>query len=230
MKTTILILASIIIGQVGFSQTKNYIDQPFLETSASVDTMVTPDRIYLTIIINEADSKNKVSVEELENSMAGVLKESGVEIKKQLTLSDMSSNFKKYFLKQKDILKYKTYVLEVYDAVTAGGVISGLESVGISNVNVDRVEYSAIESIKIELRSKAVLKAKAQADAMLLPLKQKTGSAIFISDGYSNVNYNSRIIAEVQYAPATRQKVKPIDIDFEKIKIQSEISVKFKIE
>ncbi len=44
------------------SQTKNFIDKAYLETSAKVDTLVKPDIIYLDIIISEKDSKNKVPI------------------------------------------------------------------------------------------------------------------------------------------------------------------------
>ena len=49
-----------------FSQEKNFIDLPYLETSAKCDTLVTPDRIFLKIVISEKDTKGKISVEELE--------------------------------------------------------------------------------------------------------------------------------------------------------------------
>lgn len=49
-----------------FSQTKNFIDLPYIETAAKVDTLVVPDRIYLNISIAEQDTKGKIAVEELE--------------------------------------------------------------------------------------------------------------------------------------------------------------------
>ena len=115
MKNLLSIIALYIVSFV-FSQTKNFIDQPYLETSAKVDTLVTPDRIYLDILISEKDTKDKKSIEELEILMEERLKSIGIDIKKQLTLNDLASNFKKYFLKNTDILKTKSYSLIVYDA------------------------------------------------------------------------------------------------------------------
>ena len=66
-KLTLLFL--IILSSKSISQTKNFIDLPYIETSARVDTLVIPDRIYLKIIISEKDTKNEKSVEELENLM-----------------------------------------------------------------------------------------------------------------------------------------------------------------
>ena len=58
MKKSILIFAFVMMQTLVFGQ-KNFLDQPYIETSAKEDTLVTPDRIYLSITISEADSKNK---------------------------------------------------------------------------------------------------------------------------------------------------------------------------
>jgi len=72
MKNTLLLILFLLAVNKTFAQ-KNYIDQPFVETSAKVDTLVIPDRIYLTIIISEKDTKGKTSVEELESKMVNKL-------------------------------------------------------------------------------------------------------------------------------------------------------------
>ncbi len=217
----------------GFSQTKNFIDQPYLETTTKVDTLVSPDKIYLNIVISESDTKGKISVEELENKMADQLKSIGIDIDQQLKLVDLASNFKKYFLKQKDVLKSKNFTLEVYDAFTAGKVMVGLEKIGISNIKIKRTDYSKIEDLRIELKSKAILRAKEQGEALLEPLGQKLGKAIYISD------FNRNFIGSLQgkaagiqmaYDSEKSKNIDPLDIQFEKIKVQIEINVKFIIE
>ena len=101
MKTIGLTLILALLTVQSYSQTKNFIDQPYLETTSVVDTLVVPDRIYLSILITEADTKGKVSVEELENRMNNKLIALGIDTKKQLSLADVTSNFKKYFLRTK---------------------------------------------------------------------------------------------------------------------------------
>ena len=230
MKITFVLLL-LLASFIGFCQTKNFIDLPYLETSAKVDTLVTPDRIYLSILITEKDTKGKTSVEELENKMAVALKKLNINLDKQLTLSDLSSNFKKYFLKQQDVLKSKAYNLLVYDAVTAGKVILALEEIEISNVNLEKTEYSKMEELKITLKSKAVQKAKANAIAMVMPLKQNIGNAIFITD-LGNMFYQQQDLAGIRIRGMSKvnEEFQPIDIEFEKIKVESEVKVTFKIE
>jgi uncharacterized protein len=231
-KITITIIL-FIISSVGISQTKNFIDQPYLETTSKVDTLITPDRIHLSILITEKDTKGKISVEELENKMANVLSSIGINLEKQLTLSDLSSNFKKYFLKQKDVLKTKSYSLLVYDALTAGKVIIAMERINISNVSINETEYSKIEELKLYLKSKAVEKAKLNAKSMVAPLNQKVGKAIFISDltNISNMLQGRAAGIVIRGAASIKNyEYKPIDISFQKIKVESEVTVKFIIE
>ena len=49
----------ILIFSKSFSQSKNFIDQAYLETETEVDSLIVPDRIYITIMLNESDTKNR---------------------------------------------------------------------------------------------------------------------------------------------------------------------------
>jgi uncharacterized protein YggE len=234
MKKLGLLLIIAILSLQGYSQEKNFIDQPYLETTAIVDTLVVPDRIYLSILITEKDTRGRTSVEELENRLNTKLIGLGIDTKKQLTLSDVTSNFKTYFLKGTDVLKNKAYTLLVYDAETAGKVIVGLESIEISNVFLTKTEYSKLEELKIDLKQKAVLKAKKQAESMLKPLNQIVGKALYISDLNSNItNALQGRVAGIQirgYSSYKAEEYKPIYIEFQKIKIESAVTIKFGIE
>ena len=209
-----------------FSQTKNFIAQPYIKTTATVDSLVVPDRIYLTILIDEKKTRGRTSIEELENKMNVKLKELGIDTDKQLSLADLGSNFKRYFIRKTDIQKNKLYQLLIYDAQTAWKAIVGLESIGISNVNLKKIEYSKIEELKIYLKQKSVLKAKKQAEAMLQPLDQKLGKVLYISDTKANI---SKRQTEYRYS-RLKEEHKPIDIEFEKIRVESTVNVNFAIE
>ena len=224
----------ILVCAKSLSQTKNFIDLPYIETSAKVDTLVIPDRIYLNISITEKDTKGKISVEELETKMNEKLKSLGIATEKQLTLNDLSSNYKKYFLKQQDILKNKNYTLLVFNAKVAGKVIIALEEIEISNVILEKTEYSKAEEMILTLKSEAIIKAKNQAIAMTKPLNQKVGNAIYISDFSNIVNMLSGRVSGIQIRGARsleeKEKYEPINIEFEKIKIETEVKATFKLE
>ena len=220
-----------LIGLHSWGQTKNFIDQPYLETTAEVDTLVVPDRIFLGIVIRESDTKDRKSVEELERKMETQLKTLGIDTEEQLTLSDFATNFKDYFLRKTGVQKSKAFTLLVYDALTAGKVIQALESVGIANVDFQRAEVSELASLKVMLRKKAVSKALMQAKAMLEPLDQKAGKALYISDLNTGIVYGWQTrAATMDMAMAKRESYEPINVDFQKVRVSSTVNVKFAIE
>ncbi|MDR0682984.1 MAG: SIMPL domain-containing protein [Dysgonamonadaceae bacterium] len=231
----ILILFLITISGTVFAQTKNFIDLPYIETSASVDTLVVPDRIYLSIILTEKDTKGKISLEEFEQRMIKKLIETGIDLSKQLEVSDLSSDYKKYALKRKDILKAKTYSLLVYDAKTAMKVLVELEKEEISNISLEKTEHSQIENLKLELKNKAVYKAKQNALYMAEVLNQKVGSAVYISDlgskDFDRDVFEGRLAGIVVSGYSAKKfDSEDIDIEINKIKIKVEVNVKFKLE
>ncbi len=230
-KMRILAIAVLLIVQYGYSQSKNYIDQPYLEIQAKADTLVIPDKIYIGITISETDSKGKYSVEELENKMHKKLKSLGIDTQDNLVLKDASSNFKKYFLKRQDVHKTKSYSLLVNDALTVGKVLQGMESIGLANVYLEKVMYSKEEELNMILSGRAISKAKKQATYIVQPLGQTIGKAMHV---YVNTNHNSYRnmradeMAVVSYG--ANSKSAPLAIDFEKIKYSRSVSVKFKLE
>jgi len=233
LSRTILICLCALITQTIFGQMKNFIDQPYLETMATVDTMVTPDHIYLSITILESDTKGKKTIEELEPEMAKKLKSIGIDLDKQLSLSDFSSNFEKYFLKRQGIMQSKNYELLVYDAATAGQVMYELEQVGISNVNLARAEYSKIDELKIDLRVKAIKKARADSETIAESIDQKLGKAIYISDMntyFAPMHVEGRMMKNQMAGAADMEMYQPVPMEFQKLKFQAQIQAKFILE
>ncbi len=211
------------------AQTKNFLDIPYLETSARVDTLVTPDKIYLSITITEKDSKGRKSVEEQENKMAQAFRAMGINLEKQLFIKDLSSNFKKYFLRQKDVLKSKRFSLLVYSGKQAGDALAALEKLDIANTYLEKTEYSKMEDLELELKSKAVKKAKKKADALTAPLNQKVGAALHILDNTvpSYPRTYARQKLNVYAEAAVDRTAEPLDVDFEQIKVETSVNVKF---
>lgn len=234
MKNQQLSIITLFICAMSFAQTKNFIDQPYLETTAVVDTLVNPDKIFLKIHISEKDSRDKVSLESLESNMISTLEKMEVNLENQLSLINLGSNFKKFFLRNKGILKSKSYKLEVDSASKASEVLIKLEQVGISNINLDRVEYSKIEDLKLQLKSKALVKAKKQAEYMIEPLQQSLGKALYISDGGSNRYYDIsddlEEIVIVGYASERNNSFEASNIQFKKIKVEISVKVKFALQ
>jgi uncharacterized protein YggE len=212
------------------SQTKNFIDQPYIEVSGSADTLVTPNEIYIRIVLSEKDTRDRVSIEELEQKMVAALKDVGLETEKDLTTSDMTCNFKFYLFKSKDIIKIKVYTLKVTDAVTASQVFIKLEEIGVSNTSIDRVDHSDLDNFKNKMRTKAIVNAKERAIALTKPLNQTVGSAIFINEGDNVSQQLQGRVAGIQIRGISsfNDSFKALPkIEFEKINIVANVNARF---
>ena len=236
MKKSFLIFVMFFVWNL-FSAQKNFLDQPYIEVSASVDTLVVPDRIYVSITLNEADSKNKKSVEEQEKQLETILKKLKINTDKDLSVLGYSSDFKKYFLKGQNILKTKKYSLLVRDAYTLGNVIISLEEAGISNTEVEKVEYSKSKELLLELKSEAVKRSRITADKLVKPLNQKAGKALYISDtnyggieDYEYVTVRNIALQEMDYKKESASEEFLRKLDFQKIKFSTTVYVKYQLD
>ena len=232
MKNFITIIALLIVNFT-FSQSKNFIDQPYLETSAEADTLVIPDRIYLKITISENDTKNKKSVEELENKMVQKLKNLGIDTNKQLLLNDLESGYKKYVLKSTDVMKTKSYDLLVFDGLTAGKVIQELEKEEIANIQLLKTQHSQQEKILADLKKRAIIKAKKNANNIANAIGQKAGNAIFISDLKVTLPTNPNLFLNTSFgynSQKQKEEFEPADLNFRKIGFSASLSANFKLE
>jgi hypothetical protein len=234
MKKIILLLV-VFSSALLHSQEKNFIDKPYLEVQGKADTLVTPNRIYIDVLISEKDTKGKKSVEELESEMLSKLKSLSIDTEKNVTMQDMMSNYQKFFLKQTDIQKAKSYSILVYDAKSTAKVFIGLEEVGISNVRIDKLEHSEESKLQLLMNTKAMENAKANAISFTKPLGQNVGKALLINQGKNNFyRGNNKLLIRGVALQDSGYKTKAQDynenIEFEKITIASDISVRFALE
>ena len=65
----------------------------YIQVYGRAEKEITPDEFYLQIVINERDSKGKISVESQQREMIAALKRAGVDVEKQLKVANLSSEF-----------------------------------------------------------------------------------------------------------------------------------------
>jgi uncharacterized protein YggE len=224
------VLAFMLSTLLANAQTKNFIDQPYIEVNGSADTLVTPNEIYIRIMLSEKDTRDRVSIEELEQKMVDALKGLGLNTEKDLTTADMTSNFRYYVLKSKDVIKTKLYMLKVTNAVTASQVFIKLEETGISNTSIDRVDHSDLGNLKNKMRTRAITDAKERAIALTKSLNQVAGPAIYIAEA-DNISQQLQgrvpgLLIRDSYSSNFATKELP-KIEFEQIRVMANVNVKF---
>lgn len=198
---------------------------------------IIPDQIYLKIILDEKDLKSKITLEDLEKSMIKELGTLGIDVKKDLAIIDLSSNFKYYFIKESKIYQSKEYELMVKDAASAGKVIQNIEELGISNVSISRVDHSNIKEFQRQVKINALQIAKEKANELVIAIDQSLGRALYIQelDNMQVINRLSGKAAGVTSNIIVRgNSLDEIEsnqpaIEFEKIKLQYSILTRFEI-
>jgi hypothetical protein len=86
-----------------------------------------------------------------------------------------------------------------------------------------------MDELELELKTRAVKKAKLKANALTKPLGQKVGSALHIADNSQPYypRYNQAPMMEMKAVSADMGQAQPLDIDFEKIRVETTVNVKF---
>lgn len=227
MKKLIFSVILIMISGFTFAQSgeKNFIDQPYIEVTGTAEMEIVPDMIYLKIVINETDIKGKVSLESLENKMKQRLGDLGIDVSKDLSVEDLSSNYIKYFLKEKDVVASREYVLLVHDAATAGKAVKALSEENISNISLLKVDHSQMAQKRFDLRLEALKTAKIKADAMAKSIGQSVGKAIYITENNSYMPY-TQSNSNMLFLEGGMQREEP-ELSFKNISIKSSVVAKF---
>jgi uncharacterized protein YggE len=231
MKMILGFLTMMLLSTTINAQVKSFLDLPYLEVNGNADTMVTPNEIWINITINEADVKNKISLEEQERKMVSALKGMGINTEKDLVTSGMQSDFRFYVLKQKDVMKSKEYKLKVGDAVTATKVFIKLEEIGIANAAIERVGHSEMEKLQNICRSSAILNARQKALALTQPVGATLGGLLHVADfSGSDSGLGDRLMLRVRGVSTMADNEEELpQINFEKIKVSISIQAKFGI-
>jgi uncharacterized protein YggE len=229
----LLMLLFVLLSSAMFAQPgdKNFIDQNYIEVTGKSEMEVTPDLIYLKVQLNEKDTKNKVSVSELEAQMFEKLKGIGIDLSKDLVIKDISSHFKDYLLSHTDILLSKEYQVLVHNGKTASQVFLELEKIGISNVSVDHLDNSNIVGFRKEVKINAIKAAKEKAESLAVAIDQGIGRALYIQelDNTMNFDRNANSIKIRGYSGSFKAESADLDFDFEKIKLEYSILCRFEL-
>lgn len=229
-----LILVFFILTSLSsFSQNgeKNFIDLNYIEVVGKSEMEISPDLIYLKVLLNEKDTKNKISVSELEKQMIQKLQEIGIDIEKDLLIKDISSNFKYYLLTKNAILLSKEYQILVRNGKTASQVFLELEQIGISNVSIDKLEHSQIVEFRRQTKLNAIKAAKEKAESLAIAINQNIGRAVYIQeiDNKSGVLRSSNSIMIRGASSIYGSNASSPDFDFEKISIEYSILCRFEL-
>lgn len=201
-----------------------------INVSGTAETEVTPDIIYISISLKEylKDNRKKVEISDLEKQLYNAVEKAGIS-KENLTISNLSSwNYATEKKKNPDFLASKQYRLKVADLNKFNQIIDAIDAKGIASTNIDSYDYSKIESLKKELKIKALLSAKEKATYMVEALGDKLGKALEIQDSGDNFVQPVYRNYALKSAAMDMGGADP-EIDFKKIKLSFSVNVIFEV-
>ncbi len=200
----------------------------YIQVTGRAEKEIVPDEFYLSITINERDSKGKISVESQQREMVATLKKLGVNIEKQLKVANLSSEF---FRKNSSVAMAQ-YQLLLNSAAEVARVWQALDGLGISNVSIQRVSHSKIEEYKAQVRTEAMRNARQSAEELATAVGQRVGKCFYIYDSNSSlmpVTYNTFAVRNAK-AMDRVETVTDEPLDFKTIKLQYNVQTKFVLE
>lgn len=202
----------------------------YIQVTGRAEKELTPDEFYLQIVINERDSKGKISVESQQRDMVAALRKLGVDVEKQLKMANLSSEF---FKKNTSVAMAK-YQLQLGSSGEVAKVWQALDGLGISNISILKVTHSQLDKYKQEVRLEAMRNARESAQEMAGAIGQTIGKCFYIYDSNSNVlpvMYDNAVLMRSAKATAdTESAVEEDPLEFKTIKLEYGVQAKFVLE
>lgn len=229
MKRVILLFAAVLMA-LGVQAQSEQAFPSFVEVSSSAYREVAPNMVYLSITINERESKGRITVEEQERDMVAALKKLGIDTKTDLRVSDLSSSQ----LKRSQAVKTKSYQLKMTDVALVGSVYIALNEIGITTINIENVTNTNRDSIEDELRVEAIHNARDNAKLMAEAIDQTIGKAFYIHTYDVSVstvrNEMDGVVVTAFGATKRADAPEPVITELRKIRISVQVRAKFVLE
>ncbi|MDE7304671.1 MAG: SIMPL domain-containing protein [Alistipes sp.] len=231
MKRMILLAAAALMLLPVAAQTQEAFPS-YIQVNGRAEKEIVPDEFYLSIVINERDSKGKISVESQQRDMIAALRRQGIDVEKQLKVANLSSEF----FKKKSSVATAKYQLQLGSAAEVSKAWQALDNLGISNVSILKVSHSRIDALKEEVRIEAIRNAQQSARTLAEALGQSIGKCFYIWDSNNDIMpayYNNTLTVrsmKMMDAAGVEEAAEEEPLDFKTIKLQYSVQTKFVLE
>jgi len=233
MKRLVLLAAAALAAFSAAAQEQpSKYDASYVQVWGQAEKEIAPDEFYLSVTINEKDSKGRISIQTQERAMLDALKKLGVDTQKQLRVVNMSSDY----YKRGSALAWKQFQLKLDTPEQVAKVFAALNDQGISNVSMEKVTHSQLERFKNEVRIAAMRSAQANAQTLAEAIGQKAGRCFYIYDSNNDIvpYYGNVFLARNMKAAVTEDSVEEesgaAGLDFKTIKLKYSVQAKFVLE
>lgn len=229
------IIAAALISIFSLSAYSQNIDtRKKIEVNGTAEAEVTPDILYIGMSLKEyfrdANNKKKVEIEELERQLQAAVLKAGIP-QENFTINNISS-YTTWWEKKKntEFLARKQYRIKVTDLTKFNEIMSAVDPKGIEYSNIESYDYSKIESLKKDLKIKALQAAKDKASYLITSIGGSLGSPLEIQE--INNEYYPQPMYRANNMMKTNDSMEAAampDIEFKKIKLTYQMRTVFEI-
>lgn len=146
---------------------------------------VTPDQAIVTIGVEntgkDAQTVKKANDEIIDKVLKFIKSKAVPQSDFQTTNVSLYKNYD-YEKKKYNYVANQTICITLKDLKKYDDIMNGLTEVGITNINGVEFKSSKLETYEAEARKKAILAAKQKASDYVIPLGQKLGKILLITD------------------------------------------------
>lgn len=226
-----IIIATLLSASTLASYSQTMDTRRKIEVLGSAEAEVTPDIIYVNISLKEylvGNTKKKVAIGDLERQLQTAVISAGIP-KENFMINNISSyNWDWTDKKNTDFLAKKQYKIKVTDLSKVNQLISAVDPKGVEYSGIESYDYSKIETLKKELKIKALQNAKDKASYLVESIGEKLGNSIEIKEINDEYYPTPRYASRAMNMMASEAAPLP-DIDFKKIKLKYQMNTVFEV-
>lgn len=235
MKKYLIVALFSALATTAFSQS-NFDTRRKVEVNGSAEAEVTPDIIYVGISLKEYfkdnSNKKKTDIEDHERQLLTAVTNAGVS-KENFTVNNISGYATWQKKKSPDFLISKQYRIKLTDLNKFNQIMEALDQKAVQYTNIESYDYSKIESLKKDLKIKALQAAKDKATYLAKAVDDEVGDALEIqeinNEYYPQPMYRANTMLKTQMAQEESADASSPEIDFKKIKLNYQMRVVFQL-
>ena len=179
-KLLLLTVVACLFSVTAIAQTQP--ERRVIEVSGSATQEVIPNEFIFKITLTERmDGKRKITIEDQEAGLRGELSKLGVDVAKDLSVFDLSSQYTRQ-RRFKDVLDTKDYRLKITDLNKIAQLQDLADRINISKLELEDTDHSDIIRLREETKIEAIKAAKRKAGYLLAAIGHKVGPAVYIKE------------------------------------------------
>lgn len=233
-----IILSLAMIYQANIIQAQNFTNINAIDVTGNSKMEIIPDRVFVSVTLNErTDVKHTYTYKQQEDSLLSLMKIMQIP-KNKIQMKDAGNDYLQVRKLGKSVIAHKTYLIELQNVKQLNLLFSKLDKWMVFKAWIEKVDHSKIDSLKKQGQIMAVKNAQEKALYLLAPLGKSVGNVLYVSDIQDlsisrTFNYVAGVNVRSKWSGAEadmdHEETPANDVDFETMKLEYLVTVKFEI-